>query len=83
MTWFQRMYVGVVAADLAPPVVDGPERDHALLELGDPRLGEEPGMLPVLDGGVLGREPEGVEPERRQDGLSSMVRCRTSRSPNV
>ena len=64
------MYCGVVADDLPSPVVDGSELDDALLQLGDPRLGERPRMLAGLDGGVLGREPERVEPERGQDGLA-------------
>ena len=64
MTWVQLDVDGVVAAHLAAPVVDGAEPDQRRLQLGDPGLGEDPGMGPRLDGGVLGREAEGVEAER-------------------
>ncbi len=59
----------VVAADLPPPVVDGPERGDRLLQLGDAGLGEHPGVGARLDGGVFRRQAEGVEPERGEDGV--------------
>ena len=62
--------LGVVAADLPPPVVDGPERDDRLLQLGDPGVGEDPGVGAGLDGGVLRRQAERVEAERGQHGLT-------------
>ena len=55
--------LGIVTADLAAPVVDGPERGDRLLQLGDSGIGEDPGMGAGLDGGVFGGQPEGVEPE--------------------
>ena len=59
-----------MAADLPPPVVDGPEGLHAGLQLGDASLGEGPGVLAGADGGVLGRQAEGVEAERREHGVA-------------
>ena len=61
---------GVVAAHLAAPVVDRAEPDERGRQLGDPGLGEEPGVGAGLDGGVLGREPEGVEPDGAEDALA-------------
>ena len=61
---------GVVAVDLAAPVVDGAEPPQRGRELGDPGVGEEPRMGAGLDGGVLGRQAEGVEPDRAQDPLA-------------
>ena len=58
---------GVVAVDFAAPVVDGPEPAQRRRELGDPGVREDPRMGPGLDGGVLGRQAEGVEPDRAQD----------------
>ena len=59
-----------MAADLAAPVVDGAEAAERRRELGDPGLGEDPRMGPGLDGGVLGRQAEGVEPDRAEDALA-------------
>ena len=59
-----------MAADLPAPVVDGAEADEGRLELGDPGLGEDAGVGAGLDGGVLGREPEGVEAQGAEDGLA-------------
>ena len=70
MTWFQRMYSGVVAAHLAAPVVDRPEPLQAGLELLDAGVGEDPGMDPGLDGGVLGRQAEAVEPDGAEHGVA-------------
>ncbi len=61
---------GVVAVDLAAPVVDGTEPAQRRRELGDPGVGEDPRMGPGLDCGVLSREAEGVEPDRAQDALA-------------
>ena len=58
---------GVVAVDFAAPVIDGPEPTQRRRELGDPGVGEDPRMGPGLDGGVLGGEAEGVEPDRAED----------------
>ncbi len=58
----------IVAPDLPTPVVDGAERDHALLQLGDPLLGEDPGVGPGPDGRVLRRQAERVEAEGREHG---------------
>ncbi len=64
---------GVVAVDLPAPVVDGAEPPERGRELGDPGVGEDPGVGPGLDGGVLGRQAEGVEPDRAEDALPCMV----------
>ncbi len=61
--------LGVMAPYLPPPVVDGTEADQGGLELGNSGLGEDPGVGACLDGGVLGRQTERVEPDRRQDSL--------------
>ena len=61
---------GVVAVDFASPVVDGPEAPQRRRELGDPGVGEDPRVGPGLDGGVLGRQAEGVEPDRAEDPFS-------------
>ena len=58
---------GVVAVDFVAPVVHGPEPAQRRRELGDPGVREEPRMGPGLDGGVLGGQAEGVEPDRAQD----------------
>ncbi len=60
----------VVAPDLAAPVVDGTERRDRRLELGDPGVGEDAGVGARLDRRVLGRQPEGVESERGEDGVA-------------
>ncbi len=60
----------VVAADLAPPVVDGAQGHNAGLQLGDALLGEDAGMGPGPDGGVLGRQAERVEAEGREHGIA-------------
>ena len=39
-------------------------------QLGDPGLGEDAGMGSRLDGGVLGREAEGVEADGAEDALA-------------
>jgi hypothetical protein len=62
--------LGIVAADLPPPVVDGAEGGDRLLQLTDAGVGEDAGMGAGLDGGVFGREPEGVEAERGEHGLA-------------
>ena len=62
--------LGVVAADLPAPVVDGAEPDQRRLELGDAGVGEDPRVGPGLDGGVLGRQAEGVEAERGEHALA-------------
>ena len=62
--------LGVVAADLAPPVVDGAEPGAATgLQLGDPGVGEDPGVRARLDGRVLGRQAERVEAEGREHAV--------------
>ena len=61
---------GIVAVDLAAPVVDGAEPTERRRELGDPGVGEDPRMGPRLDGGVLGGQAEGIEPDRAQDPLA-------------
>jgi hypothetical protein len=60
----------VVAAHLPPPVVDGTEALDGLLQLGDAGVGERPGVDAGLDGRVLRRQPEGVEPHRTEDGIA-------------
>ena len=60
----------VVAVDLAAPVVDGAEPAQRRRQLGDPGVGEDPRMGPGLDGGVLGGQAEGVEPDRAEDALA-------------
>ena len=62
--------LGVVAADLAAPVVDRAEAQQRGLQFLHPRFGEDPRVAAGLDGGVLGGEAEGVETERREDGLA-------------
>ena len=47
--------LGIVAADLAAPVVDGAQRGDGLLQLLDAGVGEHPGVGAGLDGGVLRR----------------------------
>ncbi len=42
MTWFHRMYDGIVAADLPPPVVDRSQSHDTGLQLGDALLSEDP-----------------------------------------
>ena len=59
--------LGIVAADFPPPVVDRTQADQGLFELGDPCVGENPGVCARLDGGVLRRKAERVEAERRKD----------------
>ena len=59
-----------MAVDLAAPVVDGTEPPQRRGELGDPGVGEDPGVGAGLDGGVLGGQAEGVEPDRAQDALA-------------
>ena len=59
--------LGIVAADLAAPVVDGAQRGDGLLQLLDAGVGEDPGMGAGLDGGVFRRQAERVEAERGQD----------------
>ena len=56
--------LGVVAADLAAPVVDRAQPLQAGLQLLDAGLGEDAGVDAGLDGGVLGRQPEAVEADR-------------------
>ena len=56
-----------MAVDLPAPVVDRPEPAQRRRELGDPGVGEDPWVGPGLDGGVLGRQAEGVEPDRAED----------------
>ena len=62
--------LGIVAVDLPPPVVDGTEPGQGGLELGDPGLGEDPRVRARLDGGVLGRQAEGVEADGAEDALA-------------
>ena len=62
--------LGIVAVDLAAPVVDGAQRDERLLQLGDAGVGEDPGVGPGPDGRVFGRQAEGVETDRREHGLA-------------
>ena len=59
-----------MAAHFAAPVVDGAEAGERRGQLGDPGLGEDAGVGPRLDGGVLRREPEGVEPDGAEDALA-------------
>ena len=59
-----------MAVDFPAPVVDGPEAPQRRRELGDPGVGEDPRVGPGLDGGVLGRQAEGVEPDRAEDPFS-------------
>ena len=82
--------LGVVAADLASPVVDGAEPDDARLQLGDPGLGVDAGVLAALDRGVLGGKTERVEAERREhargpascgSGRARRRRCSCGRGP--
>ena len=60
----------IVAAYLAAPVVDGPEAGERRGELGNPGFGEDAGVGPGLDGGVLGRQAEGVEADRAENALA-------------
>ncbi len=62
--------LGVVAADLPAPVVDGAEGDDRGLELLDAGVGEDAGVGAGLDGGVFGRQAEGVEAEGGEDGVA-------------
>ena len=62
--------LGVMAADLAPPVVDGAEAGQRRGQLGDPGVREDPRVRAGLDGGVLGRQAERVEAERAEDTLA-------------
>ena len=61
---------GIVAVHLPPPVVDGTEPGQRRLELGDPGVGEDPRVRARLDGGVLGRQAEGIEADGAEDALS-------------
>ncbi len=61
---------GVVAVDLPAPVVDRTEPPQRGRELGDPVVGKEPRVGAGLDGGILGRQAERVEPDRAQDPLA-------------
>ena len=60
---------GVVAADLAAPVVHAADPGDGGAQELDPLVGEAARMTTGLDRGVLGREPEAVEPHRREDGI--------------
>ena len=62
--------VGVVAAQLASPVVDRAQSLHRRLELGDARLGVDAGVVAPLDRRVLRRQAERVEAEGGQDGVA-------------
>ncbi len=62
--------LGVVAAHLPPPVVDRAQPLDGLLQLGDAGIGERPGVDAGLDGRVLRRQAEGVEPHRAEDGVA-------------
>ena len=59
-----------MAADLAAPVVDGAEAGERRGQLGDPGLGEDAGVRPRLDGGVLGRQAERVEADGAEDAVA-------------
>ena len=59
-----------MAVHLPPPVVDGTETGQGGLQLGDPRLGEDPRVRARLDGGVLGRQAEGVEADGAEHALA-------------
>ena len=61
---------GVVALHRPAPVVDGtdpPQRVREGLNVG---VGVDSGVSTGLDGRVLGRQPEGVEPDGRQHTIS-------------
>ena len=65
------VHVGaIVAPHLTPPVVDRAQADQGGLELKDPGFGEHTGMGPRLDGGVLRRQAERVEPKRGEHALT-------------
>ena len=61
---------GVVALDHPAPVVGRPQAQQGRGQLLDLGFGERPRMLAGLDGGVLGRQPEAVEADGREDGLA-------------
>jgi hypothetical protein len=61
--------LGVVAMDLAPPVVDSPEGGDRLFQFDDPGIGEDPGVGARLDSGIFRWQSERIEAERRQDGV--------------
>ncbi len=58
--------VGLAARQLAAPVVGRPQPLDLGLHGGDPLPGDDPGVDPLGDGGVLGREAERVPPHGRQ-----------------
>ena len=62
--------LGVVAVDLAAPVVDGTETPEGGGQLGDPGFGEDPGVGARLDGRVLGRQAERVESDGAEHALA-------------
>ncbi len=59
--------VGVMRGQLPPPVVHGTQTLDLLGHLADLGLGVLPGMDAGADGGVLGREPEAVPTDGRED----------------
>ena len=55
--------------DLAIPVDRPAHAVHLLADGGDVPLGDEARVAPLADGGVLGRETEGVVAHRPQDAV--------------
>ena len=52
------------------PVVDGAELLHRALQFFDPLISEDSRVTAGLDGGVLGRQTEGVKPKGGKDGFT-------------